>query len=214
MTGSRPTARKVARATVHDRACSRLGPDAAARPALSPGLRAARNDSESVRPDRCGIEEALDRTRAIPGTLAREQAVSACHGHAFPSDTPPEKRKPSPRQVSWLAGRHLCLTFPVRGTSDHSRQRLAAHSCGGSFGFALAGFTEFPLSSRSRDRENLDGSPHRSCRYGSQPIERGFDSWRVRHRAVRSCSVTGGSFDRIVLSTSRNIVVHLSRAGC
>jgi hypothetical protein len=63
-----------------------------------------------------------------------------------------------PRQVSWLTGRHLCLTFPVQGTSGRSRQWLAVHSCGGSFGLALAGVTEFPLSSRSRNRENLDGS--------------------------------------------------------
>jgi len=46
--------------------------------------------------------------------------------------------------------------LPGANTSDRSRQRLTAHSCGGSFGIAPAGSTEFPLSSRSEDRENLD----------------------------------------------------------
>lgn len=46
------------------------------------------------------------------------------------------------RQVSWLAGRHRCLAFPTLNVSDPIRQRLSAHSCGGSSGLerVLTGF--------------------------------------------------------------------------
>ncbi len=74
--------------------------------------------------------------------------------HATHRSTPPERRS-RPRQVSWLADRRPCPAFPVTSTSDPVRQRLTAHSCGGSFGIARTGSTEFPLSSRYRTARTL-----------------------------------------------------------
>ncbi len=95
------------------------------------------------------------------GGMGRADACIVPDGKAiFASDhrgTPPEDVLMS-RQVSWLAGRHLCLAFPTQNASvTLLRQRLAAYSCGGSSGVAVKR-TGFPLSSgRIKNPKNHDG---------------------------------------------------------
>ncbi len=80
---------------------------------------------------------------------AREAALLAGRNvQANPRDTPPVVIVMQLRQVSWLAGRHRCLTFPTLGVSGLWRQRLAAHSCGGSSGLEQT-FSPDSLRTRS-----------------------------------------------------------------
>ena len=62
-----------------------------------------------------------------------------------PARNPRRKDVIAPRQVSWLAGRHVGLAFPAgKPASDTYRPPLTAYSCGGSAGLGLKGRTGFP----------------------------------------------------------------------
>jgi hypothetical protein len=97
----------------------------------------------------------MPRSR-LDGTKEAASIVRAiqCAGSPAASGRPARGRKCS-RQVSWLAGR-CAISLPSAFAPVASLIALAAHSCGGSSGFASR-LTGFPLSSgsESRDREPL-----------------------------------------------------------
>jgi hypothetical protein len=66
--------------------------------------------------------------------MREDPGARAAEAKAHHRDTPPEDDILS-RQVSWLTGRRPRPVFPrPKGLSDRNGQRLAAYSCGGSFG--------------------------------------------------------------------------------
>jgi len=80
------------------------------------------------------------------------------------------------RQVSWLAAQRPTSTFPEYCDPSGSSRRLAADSCGGSRGFALAR-TAFPFASRP-------GGNRRRADYRACPAKRNAGS-RVREHDAR-----------------------------
>jgi hypothetical protein len=75
--------------------------------------------------------------------------------HATHRDTPPERR--SSIEAGLLArGSSPLPGLPDANASDRLRQKLAAHSCGGSSGVTPAGSPDSLLAPDRNDRGNLE----------------------------------------------------------